>query len=69
MICWCKPITRDTAQQPGKVRAVSRPVDEPLLYLLADRRRARPRLFDGLWVRLVSVPEALAAGGIHAPLT
>lgn len=44
----------------GEVRARSRPVDEPLLYLLADPRRARPRLLDGLWVRLVSVPEALA---------
>ena len=36
-----------------------RPADEPLLYLLADRRRARPLLVDGLWVRLVSVPKAL----------
>jgi predicted acetyltransferase len=36
-----------------------RPADEPLLYLLADPRRARPVLLDGLWVRLVSVDKAL----------
>jgi predicted acetyltransferase len=52
----------------GEVRAHARPVDEPLLNLLADRRRARPRLFDGLWVRLVSVPEALAGRRYSCPV-
>jgi len=42
-----------------EVRARVRPADEPLLYLLADPRRARPLLLDGLWVRLVSVDRAL----------
>jgi predicted acetyltransferase len=54
---WNDLLSRDLV---GEVRAEVRPFDEPLLHLLADRRRARPRLVDGLWVRLVSVPEALA---------
>jgi predicted acetyltransferase len=37
-----------------------RPVDDPLLYQLADPRRARPRLKDALWVRIIDVPGALA---------
>jgi predicted acetyltransferase len=36
-------------------------VDDPLLHLLVDPRAAAPRLSDGLWVRLVDVPAALAA--------
>jgi predicted acetyltransferase len=39
--------------------ARQRPVDDPLLDMLADRRRARASLMDGLWIRLVSVPAAL----------
>jgi predicted acetyltransferase len=53
---WNDLLSRDLV---GEVRAPARPVDEPLLFLLADRRRARPRIADGLWVRLVSVPDAL----------
>jgi len=52
----------------SEIRAHARPVDEPLLYLLADRRRARPRLYDGLWVRLVSVPGALAGRRYSCPV-
>ena len=37
-------------------------VDDPLLHLLGDVRQAQPRLKDGLWVRLVDVGRALAAG-------
>jgi predicted acetyltransferase len=53
---WNDLLNRDLV---GEVRARSQPVDEPLLFLLADRRRARPRIADGLWIRLVSVPDAL----------
>jgi predicted acetyltransferase len=53
---WNDLLSRDLV---GEVRAPSRPVDEPLLFLLADRRRARPRIADGLWIRLISVPDAL----------
>jgi predicted acetyltransferase len=35
--------------------------DEPLLHLLAEPRRLRLTMGDGLWVRLVDVPAALAA--------
>ena len=62
---WNDLLSRDLVSE---VRAVSWPVDEPLLCLLADRRRARPRLFDGLWVRLVSVPQALRASAVLMPL-
>jgi len=37
--------------------------DDPLLHLLVDPRGASPRLTDGVWVRLVDVPAALAARG------
>ncbi len=37
------------------------PVDHPLWWLLANPRRMRPRIGDGLWVRLVDVGAALSA--------
>lgn len=43
-----------------RITAWNRPADEPLLHLLQEPRRARLRLKDGLWVRLVDVPLALA---------
>jgi predicted acetyltransferase len=36
-------------------------VDDPLLHLLVDARAGVPRLCDGLWMRLVDLPAALAA--------
>src|SRR5271169_6384104 len=48
-------------------RLRGRPVDDPLLYQLADPRRARPRLKDGLWVRIIDVPGALARRRYSAP--
>jgi predicted acetyltransferase len=45
----------------GKVEAWPRPLDEPLLHMLAHPRALRLRVTDGLWVRLVDVPEALAS--------
>ena len=53
---WGDLLTRDLI---AEVRARMRPADDPLLHLLADGRRARAHLLDGLWVRLVSVPGAL----------
>lgn len=44
-----------------RVTAWNRPADEPLLHLLQEPRRARFRLKDGLWVRLVDVPAALSS--------
>ena len=37
------------------------PVDHPLWWLLATPRDMKPRVGDGLWVRLVDVGEALSA--------
>ena len=53
---WTDLLTRDLI---GEVVARQRPVDDPLLDMLADRRRARPYLTDGLWVRLIDVGAAL----------
>ena len=44
------------------VRAMSRPVDEPLRWMLADPRRLHiTALNDDLWLRILDVPAALAA--------
>jgi predicted acetyltransferase len=48
-------------------RLRQRPVDDPLLYQLADPRRARPRLKDALWVRIIDVPGALARRRYSSP--
>jgi predicted acetyltransferase len=44
-----------------RTQAHNRPIDEPLLLMLAEPRRLRLTVSDGLWVRLVDVPKALAA--------
>jgi len=54
---WGDILNRDLV---GEVRARLRPTDDPLLYLLPDIRRARVQLVDGLWIRLIDVPAALA---------
>jgi predicted acetyltransferase len=53
---WADLLTRDLI---GEVVARGRPVDDPLLDMLADRRRARAYLTDALWIRLIDVPAAL----------
>lgn len=45
----------------GKVEGWPRPLDEPLLHMLAHPRALKLRLTDGLWIRLVDVPKALAS--------
>jgi predicted acetyltransferase len=54
---WTDLLSRDLV---GEVVAPMRPIDDPLLAMLADRRRARPSPADGLWVRLVDLPAALS---------
>jgi predicted acetyltransferase len=47
-----------------EVSAPSRPLDDPLRWLLADPRRLRTtEIADHLWVRILDVPAALAARG------
>ena len=53
---WADLFSRDLV---GEVVAPSRPVDDPLLAMLADPRRAVPHVSDGLWVRLVDLPAAM----------
>ncbi len=53
---WADLLNRDLVDE---VKARLRPVDDPLLYLLADVRRARTQLADGLWIRLVDLGRAL----------
>lgn len=62
---WRDLLTRDLT---GEVAAWNRPADDPLLYLLADPRRARVRTHDGLWIRLVDVPAALTTRSYAAPV-
>jgi predicted acetyltransferase len=45
----------------GRIKAGLRPIDDPLLSLLADARRLRLTIADALWLRLIDVPAALAA--------
>jgi predicted acetyltransferase len=53
---WSDVLSRDLV---GEVIAAVRPMDDPLLAMLADPRRARPAPADNLWLRLVDVPAAL----------
>jgi predicted acetyltransferase len=51
----------------ARLRAWPLPLDHPLLLLLAEPRRLRFSLRDGLWVRLVDVEAALSARSYAAP--
>ena len=52
----------------SEFRLWRRPVDDPLLYHLADPRRTRPQLIDALWVRIVDLPRALAGRRYSCPV-
>ncbi len=65
VLAWSDLLSRDLVSE---VTARLRPADDPLLHLLADPRRARPQVSDGLWVRIIDVPAALAARRYAAPL-
>lgn len=62
---WADLLSRDLAVE---FVAHQRPSDDPLLFQLADPRRVRPVLSDGLWVRIVDVPKALAGRRYSAPV-
>ncbi len=62
---WADLLNRDLISE---VTARLRPEEDPLLHLLADPRRARPAVADGLWVRLVDVPGALSLRRYPAPV-
>lgn len=51
-----------TLDLTARLRAVRRPVDEPLRWMLADQRRLRVTANnDDLWLRLLDIPAALTA--------
>jgi predicted acetyltransferase len=50
----------------ARITAHPAPVDHPLLLLLAEPRRLRLRVGDGLWLRILDVPAALAGRGYGA---
>jgi predicted acetyltransferase len=62
---WSDLLSRDLITT---FRLHMRPVDDPLLHLLADSRQGRPRLSDGLWIRLVDVGRALAQRRYACPV-
>ena len=62
---WADLLSRDLTSE---FRVRRRPVDDPLLYQLADPRRTRPQLTDGLWVRIVDLPRALAGRKYSCPV-
>ncbi|GAA3641934.1 GNAT family N-acetyltransferase [Nonomuraea antimicrobica] len=64
-LLWRNVLDRDLVTT---VEAERRPVDDPLIALLADQRRLRARWVDELWVRLVEVDRALSARAYSAPV-
>jgi predicted acetyltransferase len=62
---WSDLLSRDLTSE---FHVPKRPVDDPLLFLLADPRRARPRLKDALWVRIIDVGGALTGRGYSCPV-
>ena len=62
---WGNLLSRDLVSE---FHARMRPVDDPLLYLLADPRRVRSVVSDGLWIRLVDVSSALAQRHYACPV-
>ncbi len=62
---WGDLLSRDLVNE---FHARLRPVDDPLLYLMADPRRLRPLVTDGLWIRLVDVGAALAQRHYACPV-
>jgi predicted acetyltransferase len=55
---WADMFSRDLV---GEISVRSRPLDDPLLHELADPRRTRATIMDGLYIRLVDLPVALTS--------
>ena len=62
---WGNLLDRDLV---SSVTAELRPADDPVLHQLLDQRRARVRLGDGLWVRIIDLPAALSRRGYSGPV-
>ncbi|GAA5080701.1 putative acetyltransferase [Thermocatellispora tengchongensis] len=64
-LIWRGVLDRDLVRT---VKAWSRPVDDPLIHLIAEPRNLRATWLDDLWIRLVDVDRALAARAYSAPV-
>lgn len=62
---WRSVLDRDLVSQ---VLTWGRPVDDPIIHLLAEPRHLKARWSDELWVRLVEVDKALTARAYAAPV-
>jgi predicted acetyltransferase len=62
---WQDLLSRDLVTE---VTADLRPADDPVLYQLFDARRARTRLADNLWVRIIDLPAALVRRAYACPV-
>jgi predicted acetyltransferase len=62
---WHNLLSRDLVTT---VTAEYRSPEDPLLYQLLDARRARVRVIDGLWVRIIDLPGALARRAYSGPV-
>lgn len=52
----------------SRVVAPNRPIDDALLHMVSDVRHCAPTVLDSLYVRVVDVPDALAARAYSAPV-
>jgi predicted acetyltransferase len=64
-LLWRDLLSRDLVSE-ATVRL--RPDDDPLVFLLADPRRARVQVADGLWVRIIAMADALARRAYSCPV-
>ncbi|MEV5408508.1 GNAT family N-acetyltransferase [Thermopolyspora sp. NPDC052614] len=62
---WRSALDRDLC---ARLYAWSRPVDDPLIHLLADPRQLHAGWMDDLWVRVVNLGEAMTARRYSAPV-
>jgi predicted acetyltransferase len=62
---WADLLSRDLTNE---FRAQLRPGDDPVLFQLANPRRARAQLSDGLWVRIVDMAAALTQRSYACPV-
>jgi predicted acetyltransferase len=62
---WHNLLDRDLVTS---VTADLRPADDPVLYQLLDQRRARTRVGDGIWVRIIDLPAALTRRAYPSPV-
>jgi predicted acetyltransferase len=62
---WADLLSRDLISE---IIVWTRPVDDPLLYLVSDPRQARPVYRDGLWIRLTDLQAALTRRCYSAPV-